>query len=181
MGEVDRTEGGEALSFPVPAAKKPEPVQLDQVWEYGTRYHRVGRVWVKRRIRADFWECQETERGDVRNYDTDDLISIAALTKIQPGQNWIDSSKRLCRIDRPEFTSSGYGFGYKWMFGRADLGSLTQSTSEFEILTHWTLVVGTVGKGQLCPLCGSPGQSMAVLFDCSSSSCRNYSNRRGTP
>lgn len=169
-------------TFATPAGARPEPVVIDSVWEYGSGYHRTGRVWVKQKIRADFWECVETVKGEARNYFTDDLLQNASLTKIQPGQNWISASVlAVNKIVRPEIANSAT---YRAWFVERDGKPVDFSVYEDTILNFWTLVEHVTPSGkktELCPLCGAPGLAMAVLFDCSAPACRNYrdNNRRG--
>ncbi len=164
-------------TFATPSNSRPEPVAVNQVWEYGSGYHRTGRVWVKRSIRPDFWECVETHKGEARNYFTDDLLANASLTKVQPGQHWMNTIGERVTIVRPEISAST-----SW-FIEHDGKAVDWSVYEDTIVNYWTLIERVTPSGKkndLCPLCGAPGLAMITSFDCSSLSCRNHDNRRGS-
>ncbi len=150
---------------------KEEPVKLGQVWEYGELYHRQGRFAVKTRVRADFWECVETSRGEIRRYTTDDILNHAHPTRIQPGQIWEDDYKAVRTIVRHLVDP----FSDAWEVAVSIKGARTTvQVSDYKIRTDWTLVVGVGGGGASCPLCGGSGYQGFNMFECSNGSCRNY-------
>lgn len=156
---------------------KTDLVPVGSCWEYAQWYHRSGNFVVKRLIPADrtsgkigsvdLYEVQETVHGDIRKYTEEDVIQIATLTKIQPGQTYLDGSNRVVKIARPEISAWPSPSWFFSVNGVQDQYSVRQSV----ILTSWTLVVMS---GPTCPLCGGPGQSMITTFECKNSACRNY-------
>lgn len=164
------------------APAKKEVVPTGSVWEYLPIHIRHGRFQVKafcpKRLgvvgAVDLYEVAEVQRGEVRKYTEDDILSIAKMTDIQPGSNWLDGANSLCKIERPEFGSGA--LENSWIFSFVSVLATwhgASSVRESDILRYWKPVKG----GASCPLCGGPGLQLFTSFECAVSSCRNA--RRG--
>jgi len=164
------------MSFQGFTQSKDRPVKIGMVFQYSLSYHRAGRFWVRKEPRPDFWETTELTSGADRNYSTDDILNYATPTGIQPGQLYHDGEGKLCKIVRPVFAWES------WKVER-DGKEIDYDIREYSINGWKRVADGAQRKkpADVCPLCGAAGLAMAVLFDCSSSSCRNYNNRRGNP
>lgn len=163
------------MSFPGFIQTKVRPVKVGMVFEYNPGHHRLGRFWVKAELRTDFWETTELRNGAARNYSTDDILGCATATQVQPGQTYHNFDGQLCKIIRPVAS-----YADSWKVER-DGKMIDYDIAELSVLNWKPVTSASIKPKQNCPLCGSVGVAIFNLFDCSSSTCRNYSNRRGSP
>lgn len=158
-----------------------DAITVNSVWQYGPQYPRDGRFVVVGQNVHGLWRCKEATRlAEERFYTSQQILEIAALTKIQPGQLWLNGHQEERRVTRPLVPYvSIYGFsdpsgGARWE-SRAPDGTI-QDASENSMLSVWTLVIlppGVTGKDR-CLLCGQPCRTIFNFVECISPSCPNH-------
>ena len=159
-----------------------EPIEVGSVWHYGPLYHREGRFTVVGQNAHGLWRCKEATRlAEERLYTALQILEISALTKIQPGQLWLNSYGEEREVRRPlvPYGATLYGHssasgGARWEFKAPD--GTPHEASEDSVLVQWTLVVlpdGVTSKAR-CPLCGRPCLPSFNFVECITPSCPNH-------
>lgn len=158
-----------------------EPIEVNSVWQYLPTYHRDGRFQVIGQNAHGLWRCKEATRlAEERAYTTTQILDVASMPKLQPGQLWLTSSNEEREIVKPlvpYVPIHGYSSkngGARWRF-KCPNGTL-DDISEDAIIAVWTLVVipPDMGNGKdRCLLCGKPCKVFFNFVECITPSCAN--------
>ncbi len=144
------------------------------VFEFNSTFSLSGRLWLKDVDSSGTWRVTRLNDGKTEQMTTYAIAASSQPTKVQIGQRWHDSTGKLFQIVRPVVAR-----WYSWKVSHAGR-ELDDEIMDSIILGYWTLIgMASAAPSHVCPLCGAAGQRMFNLFDCSSSTCRNYSNHRG--
>lgn len=154
--------------------------KFGDVFQYGPFYQRDGRFQIKGKNANDLWRCQEiTTAFEERLYTEAQILEIAAFTRIQPGELWLNTIGEEIEIVRPMFPYAAiHGFSgstgdARWEY---KLASTLYTNSESNILNLWTRVDLPAGFNlkDKCPQCGKPCKVFFNFVECVTSSCPNH-------